>query len=554
MSCIVQYNFKNLYINNNKFYNIISKSYSGTLFNKPSLNVEGPPTKPGLKSISFNSNLKQYMTTSPFYTINAGLSFSFWFKADPSNGTWSRIFDFGNGVGLENIIVFIYGGKLGFSIYQGTNAYQRETVIPNVCDNTWRHITWTMDSSKGWLIYVNGVLTKTYSDGFYPKSMMRNYQYIGRSNWPADPYFMGCIADFRIYNTAISQTEITGVFNQSFNSGPNKNQIVSDAILVKGHSQLYNEIFCDLYNSSNGGNSANGFIKCQDCNFGDDTIVYKTTTENSDQGCLNACSNSSRCTSYSYDFSKSKDNCSQYISFPNDRYTGVKNINSGYNVSKFNYKFSDLSDEQKRNLAVKCSDQYLNNIFLPNKNIDLVECINPDNDNVGNFTMLNTDPKCVYNLYKSNGLNPEIENRINYISNPVLKISQGDEVIDNHYQTYKSFLENQVGNSNINNLLNLKNSNDSVNKNTAIPPQSSSKSDLFNYMTATSDSIIETTGTPYNIEPPAIPKSIEPPAIPNSIENFDNKSTDNYNKIMYGGIIFILFIIFFIIIFYKSKK
>jgi len=536
MSLVVQYNFKNLYINNTKFYNMVTQSYSGTLFNKPSINVDGPPTKPGLKSIAFNSNLNQYMTTSPFYTTNNGLSFACWFKADPSNGTWARIFDFGNGAGIENIILFINSGNLGFSVLQAASSYQKENVIPNVCDNTWRHIAWTMDSSKGWLIYLNGVLTKTYSDGFYPNSVMRNYQYIGRSNWAVDPYLMGCIADFRIYNTAISQTDITNIFNQSFDTGPNKDQIVTDGPLITGHTQLYNEIFCDLYNSSNGGNSANGFIKCTDCNFGDENIIYKKTTESSENGCLNTCSNEPRCTSYSYDFSKSKDNCSQYISFPDNRYNGVKNVNSGYNVSKFNYKFTDLSNEQKRNVAVKCSDQYLNNIFLPKNNIDLVQCINPDDDNMGNFTKLNADPGCVYNLYKSNGLNPGVSNRINYISNPSLKISKGDEIIDNYYTNYKAFLGKQVGNSNINNLLNIKEPTNSNDPSITIPPPSSSKNETIDYINNTSDSIISIMGNPY------------------TVESFDNQISNNYNnKIMYGCFIFILLIILFIIIF-RCKK
>lgn len=190
---------------------------------------------------------------------------------------------------------------------------------------------------------------------------MRNYQYIGRSNWVADPYYQGYIADFYIYNTVISQTDITDIFNKSFDTAANSNDMVDDPPLVTGVSQLYNDIFCDL-NKSN-----NDYIECTNCNFGDENIVYKTTTENSQERCRTACSNEPRCTSYSYNFSKQKDNCSQYITFPNERYKGVQNINSGYNVNKFNYKFSDLSNSQKRNVALKCSDQYLNNTFLSQK-------------------------------------------------------------------------------------------------------------------------------------------------------------------------------------------
>jgi len=533
-SPIVNYNFKNLYINNNKFYNLPSKSYSGTLFNKPSINVDGPSTKPGLKAIAFKASSQQYMTVAPFYTTSNGLSFAFWFKAESTNDGWTRIVDFGNGFEQDNIIIYLNKGYLGFTTYQGTIAYSKPEAISNATNNTWYHVAWTLDPSKGWNIYINGVLKQTYSDGFYPKTMMRNYQYIAKGNWASAPYYQGYIADFHIYNTAISQTTITDIFNKSFDTAANSNDMVDDPPLVTGVSQLYNDIFCDL-NKSN-----NDFIECTNCNFGNENIVYKTTTENSQESCRTLCSNESRCTSYSYDFSKQKDNCSQYITFPNERYKGVQNINSGYNVNKFNYKFSDLSNSQKKNVALKCSDQYLNNMFLSQKNIDLLECINTDNDNMGNFTKINADPKCVYNLYKSNGLNPGSENRVNYITNPILKISQGDPEIDNYYTTYQSFLEKQVSNSNINNLLNIKDppnnitDKDKDNRINIPAPVDSDMSEIVKAITDTGESIVTTISYPYT-------------------EGFDNKE-NNYVKTIFLAIIIILIGIVLFRLCYKWKK
>lgn len=540
MSLAVNYNFKNLYINNNKFYNLVSKTYSGTLFNKPSINVDGP--KKGLKAIAFKASAQQYMTVAPFYTTSNGLSFALWFKADSSNGSWARIIDFGNGAGQDNIVILFNNGNLGFDVIQGTSAYLKTDVISNVTNNTWYHIVWTLDPSRGWNIYVNGVLKQTYADAFYPKTMMRNYQYIGRSNWAADPYYQGYIADFRIYNTAITQTEVTDIFNKSFDTGPNSNNLVDDPPLVTGVSQLYNDIFCDLNKSSN------DYIECTNCNFGEDIITYKTTTENSQERCRTRCSDEPRCTSYSYDFSKTKDNCSQYITFPNERYQGVQNINSGYNVNKFNYKFSDLNNSQKRNVALKCSDQYLNNMFLSQKNIDLISCITTDNDNMGNFTKIDADPKCIYNLYKSNGLNPGSENRVNYITDPILKISQGDPEIDNYYTTYQSFLQKQVSNSNINNLLNIKdppnNSTDKKRINVP-PPAEDDMSEIVKAITNTGEAIVSTINYPY--EETKYDYNLE------SFDNQDNKE-NNYVKTIFLAIIIILICIVLFRLCYKWKK
>lgn len=510
---VIQYNFKNLYINNNKFYNLATKTYSATLFNNPSINVEGP--KKGTSAISFNSIKEQYLKCSPFYTTNNGLSFALWFKADPSNITnWPRLFDFGNGTGMENILMAMPNKNLTVWLKNGENIYYK-TIIPNICDNVWRHIVWTLDPNNGWQIYLNGSLIQTYSDGLYPASIMRNYQYIGRSNWLGDPYFNGCIADFRVYNTVINSSTINSIYNQVFDSLKD-GELLNNVPLNAGSAQLYNEIFCDLYKTNK------GFIQCKDCDFGDQ-VVYNSSTQPSEPDCLNVCSNNPVCTSYSFDFSKKDNNCSQYITFPNDRYKGVKNVNSGYDVSKFNYKYSELDPSKKKNVVNKCSNQYLNNIFLPNKNIDISECINVDNDPF--FTKIETNPKCIYNLYKSNELNPPIENRVNYVDDPMLKISQGDEVIDNYYTVYNSFLEKQVTNSNINNLLNIDSNSKGlyIKKNTN--PNSAINSDTINTIVKAGQDIVQTLGT--------------------NNESFMNYNLQNntYSNLMINSLIFILIII-----------
>lgn len=482
MSIVIQFNFKNLYLNNNKFYNLASKTYSATLYNNPSVNVDGP--KKGLKAIAFNSNIKQYMSCNSVYTTNNGLSFSFWLKADSNNINGVQIFDFSNGFGIDAVRCGIFNGNLSFLVTNGPGFSMKQDVIKNITNSTWIHIAWTMDLSKGWNIYVNGALKETFTDGMYPRAMLRSIQYIGRDAHPSTVYFNGLVTDFRVYNTALSQTEVTNIFNQTYDQTPDSSELVSDVPLNKGMTQLYNEIFCDLYKTTN------GFNQCKDCTF-DEQIVYKKTTESSEQSCLNTCSNEPRCTSYSYDFTKKTDNCSQFITFPNLRYKGVKNINSGYDVSKFGYKFTDLSESQKKNVALKCSDQFLNNTFLPNKNIELVKCISQDNDDDSNFSKINVDPKCIYDLYNSNGMNPPKVNRVNYIDSPVLSISQGDEIIDNRMNIYNNFLQKQIGNSNINNYLNRQSMND-PSKRVGIPETTvkPDNSDILKKIIETGDDIV----------------------------------------------------------------
>jgi hypothetical protein len=197
---------------------VYSRSY-----NNPSLNQPGPTQI--LKSALFNVNEQQYITVPAFTTPTNGLSFSFWFQSN-NNSTWARIFDFGNGAASDNIIAYINNGNLGLSVYIEGSSTQNDNVIPNVNDNVWRHIVWTLDPSGVWNLYLNGNLYNIYPNvnfpnANYPRSISRNNQYIGRSNWcssTCDPYYNGNIADFRVFNGVLSASSITNIYN-----APNSN-------------------------------------------------------------------------------------------------------------------------------------------------------------------------------------------------------------------------------------------------------------------------------------------------------------------------------------------
>jgi hypothetical protein len=58
------------------------------------------------------SGSNQFITVPNFTTTGTDMTFSFWFKSINSP-TWCRLFDFGNGAGRDNIIIFIYNNNLG---------------------------------------------------------------------------------------------------------------------------------------------------------------------------------------------------------------------------------------------------------------------------------------------------------------------------------------------------------------------------------------------------------------------------------------------------------
>jgi len=153
-------------------------------------------------------------------TDQNALSFSFWFRSTSSTTTWGRIFDFGNGPASDNIIAFIENTNFGLSVYDAATQGNNYGIIPNANDNVWRHCVWVMTRNPStsvvtWNIYVNGALSvQNRTTGVYfPRSVNRTINYIGRSNWDGDPGFNGNIDDFRIYKEALTQEKVTIIYN-----------------------------------------------------------------------------------------------------------------------------------------------------------------------------------------------------------------------------------------------------------------------------------------------------------------------------------------------------
>jgi len=179
-----------------------------------------------LVSSAANPNFINY----PAFTINqTGLTFSMWFR---SNGTATsgRLFDFGNGPGVNIILIAIHENKL--SIYMiDVDSCDLKIVYSNannlgVNDNVWRHLVWTISvDGLTWNIYINKVLlanitssnytnyTSTGTRGpFHPSSVLRTSNYIGKSNWSVDPQFIGAIDEFQMFNYALDQNAINSLY------------------------------------------------------------------------------------------------------------------------------------------------------------------------------------------------------------------------------------------------------------------------------------------------------------------------------------------------------
>ncbi len=134
-----------------------------------------------------------------------------WVKLDAVS-KWCRIFDFGTGTSVNMFLTPNSGdGTLRFAIKNGGSEQQINVSQP-LSTGVWIHVAVTLAGNTG-KIYVDGVLKATSTSiridpvdlGVTPQN------YIGKSQWP-DPYLVGMVDDFRIYDKALSISEIQEIF------------------------------------------------------------------------------------------------------------------------------------------------------------------------------------------------------------------------------------------------------------------------------------------------------------------------------------------------------
>jgi len=136
-----------------------------------------------------------------------------------SVNTWARVFDFGN-----NTITYMYltprassgSGPIQFGITVASNASEQQIKGASALPTGWHHVAVTLKGTVG-ILYVDGVgvgtnsaMTLKPSDLSQPLDRNPTTQnYLGKSQWPADPYLNGRVDDFRIYNGALSAAQIS---------------------------------------------------------------------------------------------------------------------------------------------------------------------------------------------------------------------------------------------------------------------------------------------------------------------------------------------------------
>ena len=148
------------------------------------------------------------------------LTVAAWFKIN-STIPFQRVFDFGTSSTTSSMYLTPRNatGLPQFSIrlVPEAGAEIKENVISTgaaIAANAWHHAAIVVDATGGHL-YIDGALVGgNTSMTLRPADLgaMPN-DWIGRSEFPNDPYFDGDIDEFRVYNRALSSAEVLALFS-----------------------------------------------------------------------------------------------------------------------------------------------------------------------------------------------------------------------------------------------------------------------------------------------------------------------------------------------------
>jgi putative glycosyl hydrolase/concanavalin A-like lectin/glucanase superfamily protein/putative Ig domain-containing protein len=161
------------------------------------------------QAIALNGST-DYLQVSPRLCDSADWSFAGWVLWS-GGGSWQRIFDLGLDLS-HNLFLTPRSadGFLRFAIQNGTGEQQLNA--PALTPGVWTHVAVTIAGNTGKL-FVNGAPVAT-STGMTinPGDVGTRFNYLGKSQFPADPLFRGRFDDFRFVGSGLPDAQVAAIY------------------------------------------------------------------------------------------------------------------------------------------------------------------------------------------------------------------------------------------------------------------------------------------------------------------------------------------------------
>ena len=136
-----------------------------------------------------------------------------WVNLD-TKSNWMRIFDFGSGTNTYMYLTpMTTTGTLRFTI-RNNGSVEQNIVGPALPTGGWHHVAVTLNGSTGTMYLDGQAVGSNTGMTIKPSDLGATTQnWIGRSQWSVDPYLDGRVDDFRIYNTALTASQVMHLVN-----------------------------------------------------------------------------------------------------------------------------------------------------------------------------------------------------------------------------------------------------------------------------------------------------------------------------------------------------
>ncbi len=161
--------------------------------------------KQGTSSFNLSEN---YLVLPSTIADRKEMTISMWANIGTNDATWQRLFDFGNGTSQYFFLTPNNGSQMRVVL---KNKGTEQILSAPTPSTGWHHFTVTL-STDSIRLYMDGELVAgTTEINIRPADFTPRRNYIGRSQYVADPLFVGQVDDIRIYNTAISAEQVKDV-------------------------------------------------------------------------------------------------------------------------------------------------------------------------------------------------------------------------------------------------------------------------------------------------------------------------------------------------------
>lgn len=162
----------------------------------------------GNASIKFDGT-SSYLRLPAAVTHHRQLTVAMWVSSLNVTSAWTRIFDFGNGTDQYMFLTPSNGSEMRFVM---KNRGEEQILRASSLIAGWHHVAVTIGDDAVCL-YVDGVeAARSTSMTLRPSDLNTVVNYVGRSQFAADPLFKGYVDDLRIYNYPLSASDIESIY------------------------------------------------------------------------------------------------------------------------------------------------------------------------------------------------------------------------------------------------------------------------------------------------------------------------------------------------------